>query len=791
VRQASWNELFGYRHESVVIDLDVPEEPRGWRRLLWWEDLVTFALLAFIFGTVVVSVDRANWSDEMPTLATIALAGLLTGALLARIPWPEGIVHLLALPLGAAMALAQILAVADGPSPVQRFEDLTTRMGDWFSIAFGDGISNDDLPFIVLVVPMAWLAAYLSAWAVFRWRNAWLALAPGGSALLLNISFLEGELSLAFVLFVLGGTLLVTRLHLLDRAKRWRSDGTPYPPFLSLTVLHATFWVAVVVLSVAWLLPRADEQDGVEALWEDATAPVEERIDGMARLFLGVNNQGSGTRVHSFEDILPFLGGIELPDTLVAEIAASGLDQPRYLRSKTFDIYSGSGWRLRAQQQTRLPAGIETRTDALEQLRREFVIELTASIGQGDNILTVGQPQSFDQAATLRWLGARGNVTSVESERSLRPGDSYEATGSISGATEAELRTAGVEYPDWVRELYLQLPNDLPERVPALARSLTCQGSGIVYLDGRTAGTESVGTLAPFSPPDCSQPFTPYDKALSIEENLRQIPYDLDIPDTPPGQDTIDYFLFDLQRGYFDYHASAMVVLLRSVGIPSRLAVGYVLQADQREGTRYLVTEENAYAWPEVYFPGLGWVEFNPTPILPKIARTNAPAVNDGEPGDGAPPGVAPPGGIFGGQFPEPGSTGGGETLQDARGSGTNWWLIGLASGFALALTLASGASYAWLHGLRSLSVPARLWEQTVRLASWARVPPAASQTPREYADTLRARLPGVDGIDELADAYVRQRFGARQIDALERNRLETAWRAVRGRLLRRMLRLG
>ena len=760
MRQASWNELFGYRRESVVIDLDLPEEPRGWRRLLWWEDLVTFAVVVFIFATVVVSVDRAHWSDDMPTLATVALAGLLAGALLARVPWPEGLVHLLALPLGAAISLAQILAVADGPSPVQRFENLTTRMGDWFAIAFGEGISNDDLPFIVLVVPMAWLAAYLSAWAVFRWRNAWLALAPGGTALLLNISFLGGQLSLAFVLFVLGGTLLVTRLHLLDRAQRWRAESTPYPSYLSLTVLHATFWVAVVLLSVAWALPRADEQDGVEALWQDATAPASERFEGMARLFLGVNNQRPGSRLHGFEDILPFLGGIELPDTLVAEITARGLDQPRYLRSKTFDVYSASGWRLRAQQQARLSPGAGTRVDELTQLRRPFVIELTAS-GEGDNtILTIGQPQSIDRAALLRWLGARANVTSVEVERSLQAGSTYEAAGSLSAATEEELRAAGTEYPDWVRELYLQLPNDLPPRVGRLARDLTRNEA------------------------------TPYDKAVTVEDYLRAIPYDLDIPDTPPGRDAVDFFLFDVQRGYFDYHASAMVVLLRSLGVPSRLAVGYVLQDEQREGARYLVTEENAFAWPEVYFPGLGWVEFNPTPSLPEIARANPPSDGGGAGADSA--GGGPGLGLedLGGQFSDGGSTGGAVPVA-GEGGGASWLLFALAAGVALAATLAGGASYAWLRGLGGLAPQARLWEQTVRLASWARVPPTPGQTPREYAESLRARVPGVTGVDELAGAYVRQRFSGRGMDGVEQTRLEAAWRAVRGRLLRRLLRLG
>ena len=229
MRQANWNEMFAPRPASggLVLSPEVPEEPRGWRRLFWWEDLLTLALLAIMLLAVVTSVNRANWVDEMPSLYPIAFLGLLMGALLARLRWPEGLVHLLALVIGAAAALAQILAVVPGPQPVARFEELQARMGDWFGAAFTGGISNDDLPFIVLVVALAWLAAYLSSWAVFRWRNVWLALVPTGGVLLANVSYLPGQFSFAFVVFLFGGALLVTRLHLMERAAAWRDDSTP------------------------------------------------------------------------------------------------------------------------------------------------------------------------------------------------------------------------------------------------------------------------------------------------------------------------------------------------------------------------------------------------------------------------------------------------------------------------------------------------------------------------------------------------------------------------------------
>src|SRR5207249_7066465 len=100
--------------------------------------------------------------------------------------------------------------------------------------------------------------------------------------------------------------------------------------------------------------------------------------------------------------------------------------------------------------------------------------------------------------------------------------------------------------PSWVADRYLDLPSSVPDRVRRKAREVT-----------RGAGPSS------------------YEKAAAIEKYLRTFPNDYNVPTTPSGRDTVDYFLFDLQRGYFDYHASAMAVMLRSLGIPARVATGY------------------------------------------------------------------------------------------------------------------------------------------------------------------------------------------------------------------------
>ena len=97
----------------------------------------------------------------------------------------------------------------------------------------------------------------------------------------------------------------------------------------------------------------------------------------------------------------------------------------------------------------------------------------------------------------------------------------------------------------------------------------------------------------------------------------------------PEGQDFTDFFLFDSQTGYCTYFATAMAVLGRCCGIPTRYAEGFVTTGTRRtEGNQVMITSDNAHAWAEGYIPNIGWVPFEPTPRYYEAANTawNLPA---------------------------------------------------------------------------------------------------------------------------------------------------------------------
>ena len=97
---------------------------------------------------------------------------------------------------------------------------------------------------MTLVHGITFLAAYVASWSLFRWHNAWLAIVPGGIVLLANISFLDGQPSAAFIVFLFGAIILIARMHLQKNQSRWKRQKVEYPDFVSLSSLQVTVWIA-------------------------------------------------------------------------------------------------------------------------------------------------------------------------------------------------------------------------------------------------------------------------------------------------------------------------------------------------------------------------------------------------------------------------------------------------------------------------------------------------------------------------------------------------------------------
>ncbi len=277
--KAAWRDTILAPCSLPLIDSETDDQPDRQPHRIWWEEFLTFAVVTVIFVTVVGSVEGAQWADGLPSLWPLASLGLAMGAVLSRPRWSEGWAHLLALLAGAAATLGQMLALVPGETIPERLATLAEHFPDRFQPAIQGSDAYDQLPEQLLAVSLGWLASYLSAWAVFRLRSAWPALVLGGAALSASVFYGAPGSALTCVVFFVGGSALVACLHIARRARTWKDFGVPYPSLLSLSVLHAAFWVALLLVGVAWLLPQANEVDPLRTLWQRAAPPAPERID--------------------------------------------------------------------------------------------------------------------------------------------------------------------------------------------------------------------------------------------------------------------------------------------------------------------------------------------------------------------------------------------------------------------------------------------------------------------------------------------------------------------------------
>jgi transglutaminase-like putative cysteine protease len=757
-----------FRSPPVTAERESSPLPPGLRWLLDWESWLTLGLVMIVFLSVARSIDSANWVPDMPSTTGVSFLALLAGFFLAKVKAPQGVLHLAALVLGFFVVFTLSLRFIDAQGLRSGTEELWDRWAAWIEIVRSGGISSDTMPFVTMVMAFAWIAGYLSSWSIFRWQNAWIALVPAGFALLTNISYLPGQRHFPFIFFLFGSFLLVMRVHLMRKVREWNASDTPYPEFLSLTLLNWTTWVAIVAMVAAWWLPSAQEVGPLTNAWNRVAGPFSGDSDTFTRLFSNIDSKKE-VPLHSFGDSLPLQGKVVLSSKIVAQVDfGEGSNKGRPARAAVYDEYISGGWRMGQRQEVGLdplaePAAPNQQKAQFKDRETITMNVVTESGTPRRTMLNIGSLMNVSLGSKAEVVGIEAvpDIGATRSKKELRTGDIYVSNGTVSAASEEKLRAASADYPQYIKDRYLQLPSVLPQRVRDQAASLT--------RDRRT----------------------PFDKAKAIEEYLRTFPTTYDIRAVPPNRDAVDYFLFEEKKGYSDYQASAMVVLLRSVGVPARLAVGYRVDEFDVSVQRFLLRESHAYAWPEVYFPTYGWVEFAPYGEAPVILRP----ISDGGTGDQSLEGddltriIDEP--DFG-EIPE--DFGGTSPLTQPKENPLKPFLPLLYALLVVAFVGGVGAlglRFAWERGLAGLDYPSQLWEKTIRLASWLRIGPKPSQTPAEYSREVQQKLPGTDGIAQVARSYNRSRYGGqRDLNPDERESLDESWTGLRNRLFKKVFRL-
>lgn len=714
---------------------------------------VTLVLLALMVSAMFNSFDEANWVSEDKSLLSIFIVSILFGFLLARSRFPGWFVTVYAVILSAALAVESVARTLPSAAAlvIMPFHELLDEMSlrgyqfylrvvGWVeTLKAGENIQDTGL-FIILLLFTLSLCGIWMIWSMVRKRSMLIGLLPTGLLFSINVH-LSRQSPWNYLIFLFCALLLIARTSFNIQHEDWSRRRVDFPEQLGLEWSGVSFVLTLIVVAAAWAAQLFGTSEGLNILSEWMTRTQEQTNETAERLFSGVNRpppadvekppvyvslpemgEIGGSVPQGFETVMYVTTSDPPPvysDAGARSVESSG--PLHYWRSGIYAAYNGKGWELAPMVRvTDQPV-----VDLPEQpppgryfLRQGFEIEAQHS----GALFSANEPVQASQGVSLR--GTQPDSSHLlEGEAS-----SYAVISAAVQVTANQLAQSGVDYPQEIRAVYLQLPDTLPGRVRSIARRVVEDADD------------------------------PYHKALHIQNYLRETyPYDFAVDPAPENRDAVDYFLFDSARGACGHYASAMAVMLRSVGVPARVVTGYAMGEYDPARSAFRVPVSAAHAWVEVYFSGYGWVEFEPTAYRAPVEYTE-----EDQP------------------LPQPQAVVRLDEPEDRIASPAAVVLVAAAGLLLLALPLMFLRMFAISH--QAPERQARLLYNRVRKAlAWAGLDGAPSMTPDEFLVLYQARLVDYNlltqALRQVTDLYRQVVFSPRSPDTAQVRAASHLWR--------------
>ena len=322
--------------------------------------------------------------------------------------------------------------------------------------------------------------------------------------------------------------------------------------------------------------------------------------------------------------------GITFPEkpTTVLRVKVSGSRRSLYWRATTLDDYTGRVWdeelelgeaepREEINAVGRNPMLPEAAANEENWVRQEVTVEAL----RDRHLLASAQPVRWRPGTDAPVADADGDIVLVPD--SLRQNQRYTVWSYVPRPNPSDLASFAGDYPDeaarWLEVVYQPVPEwSARGRDTRMAVFFGAEHDDEFEIEslealyeqarGVTSGTES-----------------PYEAAVLLETWFREaggFVYDEQPPGALGGTPPLVDFVIDTKRGYCQHYAGGMALMLRLLGIPARVAVGFTSGTYDQDDREWVVSDTNAHAWVEVWFPRYGWVPFDPTPGRGQLAAT-------------------------------------------------------------------------------------------------------------------------------------------------------------------------
>jgi transglutaminase-like putative cysteine protease len=569
----------------------------------WLMGVLVFLLMQVCAARLVTT----NWAANLYFSEALAGLGAALGLALGASRFRRSAVVWLTIGYTLTVVPWQI----SGASTQKLLGDRLQEVGGILNISMWQFLQRqpvkNPLFFVAFVCLAYWLLAVAAGYWAARHRNILAGIIPSGIIVLVVQVYANYQLhgSWWLGLYLLLALLLIGRVYYLESEKVWSQRRVYVNDEAWTNILGGLFTVVAAVILLAWLFPTSisSVQAATDA-WTRVTRSMRDRLSNAVTSLNGPYGR-PGVNFYGTSLALGQNAAIgDAPVFTVTSVKAPDSYLRYYWRGRVYDDYSGGQWSTSSSNTLAFSPesgdirAADTTDRSVAQLR--FTLQFPTQT----LIYAPSVPVWLDRPANVQVTPVEeglDDILSWQARTAISNGSHYEVRAEIANPNVEQLRAAQTTYPRWVQDRYLEVPDNLKSKFQDLAQKVT-------------AGQQ-----------------TPYDKTVAITNYLRaNLQYTTSLPPVPEGRDPVEWVLFSYKKGFCNYYASAEVLMLRSIGVPARLAVGFA-QGEYQSGT-YIVRRRDAHAWPEVFFPGFGWLEFEPTVSQQALVRIDPSALANAGP---------------------------------------------------------------------------------------------------------------------------------------------------------------
>ncbi len=743
-----------------------------------WLPIVLIAMLAFVLGS---AMDEPAWVNGhgalTDSLVWCAAAGALIGFLGPKLGWGRWRTHIIgALLAGLLLPIIAGWAMEPGATAAHAFTITANGTVEaYLDLAIrGRQFTTQEVHYILVLGGVCWGTLQFGAFAVFGHRRPLSAVLVVGLVLLANMALTRRDQLGWLVMYAAASLLLLVQMHAFDERGTWARRRIGDPSSMTAMYLRGGAIFIAVAMAGALLLTSRAASAPLARLWSGLDTQLVQIGEALGRFFpVGGDLKGGGGVAFGSS---ARIAGQWFSDPGVAFRATVPADMPAFKwRAATYDTFALGGWQQSDLRSIGVASGLPLMADTGEAPAQGgpytlYRVNVSPDTFHDTKLLSPGVPVQVNRDANVQVSGAGAWVAGVD----LNGDGAYDVTANTpvlegpAAITANQLRAASTAYPSDIVVRYTAVPE------------------GAIGPDA----TELLAKMLKLSPSR-----NPYDLADTMQRVLQGpgFTYNTDIRGVACDSSSAVECFARTRTGYCLHYASTMAILLRAAipghPIPTRLVQGFL--PGTRNGATVTVTNRDAHAWVEVYFPGYGWMAFDPTgggvgrPAVlqegPPVAASSPTPVPTADGSSGPRPSRHDPN--------DPNDPNGttGPYVPPVRPADQ-----GMLAVFAvlLGLLVFAAAFIAWWRGPRGEVSAERAWSSLSRAAGRFGVRQRPTQTIYEYASALGELVPVArTDLRTVADATVEATYGGTELAPSRLLAVRLAMRRLRLSMIRLVVR--